>query len=91
MSPVVILLFLVEVTALMTSNSQTLGFKPKVKKPVNNSEDLGGKTLHSYMKQLYNTRAQGNGNGSFTIFLRNQKILATTIRGFGVEKNGKNS
>ena len=91
MSPVVNLFFLVEVTALMTANSQTHGFKPRVKKLVNNSEDLSGKALHSYMKQLYNTRAQGNGNGSFTISLRSQKILATTIRGFGVEKNGKNS
>ena len=45
--------------------------------------------LHSYMKQIYYTLARGNRNGSFTVSVRNQKILATSIRGFQPEMNGR--
>ena len=43
------------------------------------------------MKQLYRTLAQGNGNGSFTISLGSQKLVATSIRGFEPERSGKYS
>lgn len=79
----------VEIAAVSTVNSRNNGSERRMKRFSKNSNDFSGIALHSYMKQLYNTRARGNGNGSFTISLRNQKILATTIRGFGTERNGK--
>lgn len=56
------------------------------------AQDSKPRLLHAYMQKMYTSRAQGNGNGSFTISLRrNQKILATSIRGFDPEKNGEYS
>lgn len=91
MQPLTILILCVEIAAITAGKSDNHGSKLRVKRFSNNSEDFTGKALHSYMKQLYNTRAQGNGNGSFTTSLRGQKIIATSIRGFGTEKSGKNS
>lgn len=91
MQPLFILILCVEIAAITAGKSDNHGSKLRVKRFLNNSEDFTGNTLHSYMKQLYNTRAKGNENGSFTISLRGQKIIATTIRGFGPEKSGKNS
>ena len=41
------------------------------------------------MKQIYYNQARGNRNGSFTVSVRNQNILATSIRGFQPEMNGR--
>lgn len=77
LSVVYIFFLCVEIATITVVASPSHGSKPEL--------------LHSYMEQMYNTRARGNGNGSFTISLRNQKILATSIRGFQPEKNGKYS
>lgn len=87
----VFLVICVEFVAFTTLASQSHGSKPRAKTFSNISEEFGGISLHSYMKQLYSTRAQGNGNGSFTISLGTQKIVATSIRGFEPEKSGKYS
>lgn len=69
------------------------GSKNRVGSVSQHSKEIGrfppGFPLHSYMKQIYHTRARGNRNGSFTVSVRNQKILATSIRGFQPEKNGR--
>lgn len=57
---------------------------------ISHKRETKPKILHSYMLNIYNTRARGNENGSFTILLRrNQKILADSIRGFQPEKSGE--
>lgn len=87
-----IILFLCIVSATITAittTSKNFGPKNRAKRVSRNSSDIGSFPLHSYMKQIYHSRARGNGNGSFTVSVRNQKILATSIRGFEPEKKGK--
>ena len=73
----------------MTVASQSRGSEFKAKRLSNGSEETNSINLHSYMKQMYRARAQGNGNGSFTISLGTQKIVATSIRGFEPQRSGK--
>ena len=89
MSLLAFLVICVHFVAFMTVASQSRGTEFKVKRLSNSSEETGSISLHSYMKQMYSTRAQGNGNGSFTISLGAQKIVATSIRGFEPQKSGK--
>lgn len=72
-----------------TANNDGPKHKTKRNSNADSMEEMGSFPLHSYMKQIYHKRARGNGNGSFTVSLRNQKILATSIRGFEPEKNGR--
>ena len=89
MSPLAFVVFCVRFVGFTTLASQSNASVSKMRRFSNNSEEFGGISLHSYMKQLYSTRARGNGNGSFTISLRTQKIVATSIRGFEPERGGK--
>jgi len=91
MSLLAFLVICVHLIAFTTIASQSHGSEFKVKRSSNNSEGSGGFSLHSYMKQLYRTLAQGNGNGSFTISLGSQKLVATSIRGFEPERSSKYS
>lgn len=91
MSLLAFLVICVHLIAFTTIASQSHGSELKAKRSSNSSEGPGGVSLHSYMKQFYRTRAQGNGNGNFTISLEAQKIVATSIRGFELERSGKYS
>ena len=83
------LVICVHFVAFMTVASQSRGSEFALKRLSNSSEETNSINLHSYMKQMYRTRAQGNGNGSFTILLGAQKIVATSIRGFEPQRSGK--
>ena len=70
----VVLFLCLKISAFTVTTSQAHGSRPRL--------------LHAYMQKIYTSRAQGNGNGTFSISLRRtQKILATSIRGFEPEKN----
>ena len=91
MSLLAFLVICIHFVAFMTVASKSRGSEFKVKRLSNSSEESGSISLHSYMKQMFSTRARGNGNGSFTISLGAQKIVATSIRGFEPQRSGKYS
>ena len=72
-----------------TTTYRDHGSKNRAGSVSQHSKETARFPLHSYMKQIYHTRARGNRNGSFTVSVRNQKILATSIRGFQPEMNGR--
>ena len=87
-----LIFFFSVVSATVTVTNTTYrdhGSKNRAGSVSQHSKEIGRFPLHSYMKQIYYTRARGNRNGSCTVSVRNQKILATSIRGFQPEMNGR--
>ena len=87
-----LIFFFSVVSATVTVTNTTYrdhGSKNRAGSVSQHSKEIGRFPLHSYMKQIYHTRDRGDRNGSFTVSVRNQKTLATSICGFQPEKNGR--